>query len=138
MTDNRTPGFDWPAHVINRMLVVDDNQDAADMLVMLCELHGAVTRVAYSGSRGLAVARAFAPHVILCDIGLPDISGYDFARSVRSEGSGRERCTLIAVSGYAQEEDKASAQSAGFDAHVTKPFEVEQLFREIARHAPGP
>ncbi|WP_242343364.1 PocR ligand-binding domain-containing protein [Anaeromyxobacter terrae] len=101
------------------VLVVDDNVDAADSLAELVQLFGHQTEVAYDGPTALAMARANPPDVVLCDLGLPGMSGYDVARALRAGGSNGVR--LVAVSGYAQPDDLKRATDAGFDGHVAKP-----------------
>jgi PAS domain S-box-containing protein len=107
-----------------RVLVVDDNQDAADSLAQLVRLLGHEVDVAYDGPSAVAAVRARAPDVVLCDIGLPGMDGYAVAREVRGISP---RLLLVAVSGYAQPEDVARATEAGFDLHVAKPPDPERL-----------
>jgi CheY-like chemotaxis protein len=112
------------------VLVVDDNQDAADTLAQLLRLSGHRVVMAYNGMCALARVRDCHPDLVLCDLGLPELSGYDFARIVRREQPGGIR--LVAVSGYAQPEDLRRALEAGFDAHVAKPAQpadIERLLR---------
>jgi CheY-like chemotaxis protein len=113
----------------HRVLVVDDNVDAAESLAQLAEMFGHEVEVAYDGPSAIRKARAIHPTVILCDIGLPGMSGYDVARSLRNEPV-LVQAQLIAVSGYAQPEDRKAAAEAGFDGHLAKPVdpvEVERL-----------
>ncbi|HVI94049.1 MAG TPA: response regulator, partial [Anaeromyxobacter sp.] len=114
-----------------RVLVIEDNEDAADTMREVLELGEHSVEVAYNGPDGLEKARAFRPDVVLCDIGLPKMDGYQVARAMRAD---RElgRIALIAVSGYAQPEDVAMAKDAGFDAHLAKPPSVEDLERTMA------
>jgi PAS domain S-box-containing protein len=115
-----------PAHGgRRRVLVVDDNEDAADSLAELLRLLGHAVDVAYDGPSALAHARAEPPDAVLCDLGLPGMSGYDVARQLRAAGAGGAR--LIAVSGYAQPEDVERALQAGFDAHVAKPPDPRRI-----------
>jgi CheY-like chemotaxis protein len=109
-----------------RVLVIEDNVDAAESLAELLRLEGHEVEVAPDGRSGLARARALAPEVVLCDIGLPDLSGYEVARALRAEPATRG-ARLVAVSGYAQREDRDRALAAGFDAHVAKPVPLETL-----------
>jgi CheY-like chemotaxis protein len=114
-------------HVANgrrRVLVVDDNRDAAESLAEIVTLLGHYAEVALDGPSAIAHVHAKAPDVVLCDIGLPGMSGYDVARALRAEASTIE---LIAVSGYAQPEDVEKAVQAGFDAHVAKPPDIGKL-----------
>ena len=115
-----------------RVLVVDDNFDSADMLKTLLELHGHEVRVANDGPSALAMLEEFAPHIGLFDIGLPGMSGYELARRVRAR-IGEQRMYLVAVTGWGQEEDRQRAREYGFNAHLTKPADPEELQRLIAR-----
>jgi CheY-like chemotaxis protein len=109
-----------------RVLIVDDNVDAA---VMLHELLGGIghqVAVAHDGMSALEVASAFWPDVALLDIGLPVMDGYELARRMRDQAGGR-RLRLIAVTGYGQEADRARSRQAGFDHHLVKPIALEAL-----------
>jgi CheY-like chemotaxis protein len=105
-----------------RILVVDDNVDSAESLSLLLELGGHEVRTAHDGPAALEAARAFQPRVVLLDIGLPGMSGYEVARRLR-EMSGMERALLLALTGYGQEDDLRLARAAGFDQHLVKPAE---------------
>ena len=109
------------------MLVVDDNWDAAESLADLLRILGHDVDLAYDGPGAIAKIAANAPDVVLCDIGLPGISGYEVAKAIRANGKPGVR--LIALSGYAQAEDVKRAMEAGFDAHVAKPLDPEELAR---------
>jgi PAS domain S-box-containing protein len=113
-----------------RILVVDDNEDAAESLAMLLTLEGHQVRAAYSAQFALAELPAFVPHVALLDIGLPDMTGYELARQMRVAAGDSLR--LIAVSGYGQPEDRMHSQSAGFNAHLVKPVRIEDLLSLLA------
>ena len=102
-----------------RVLVVDDNRDGAESLAEIVELLGHVADVAFDGPSALEKASANRPHVVLCDIGLPGMSGYEVAKALRA--SGANQMQLIALSGYAQAEDVKRALEAGFDSHLAKP-----------------
>jgi PAS domain S-box-containing protein len=115
-----------------RILVVDDNTDAADMLLMALELFGCEVRAAHTAHAALDVAREFAPEVALLDIGLPDLTGYELARRLRATEHGRTM-RLIAATGWGQEKDRQQAFDAGFDHHLTKPIDFDRL-----RSALGP
>jgi PAS domain S-box-containing protein len=115
-----------------RVLVVDDNRDAAELLGEGLRLHGHEVRVAYDGPGALEVAAAFEPEVALLDIGLPVMNGYELAHRLRERGV---RCHLVAVTGYGQEADRIRAREHGFDAHVVKPVDLDQM-RELVRRAP--
>jgi CheY-like chemotaxis protein len=109
------------------VLVVDDNPDAAESLAAIVELLGHAVELAYDGPSALARARQSPPDVVLCDIGLPGMSGYDVARALRDDPAIAAR--LIAVSGYAQPDDVHKGLAAGFDDHVAKPFDPATLER---------
>ena len=109
-----------------RIMVVDDNQDAADLLSMLLERLGNTTRVAHDAHAALQMADEFAPEVAVLDIGLPVMDGYELARRLRQRASA-EAIRLIALTGYAQESDKRRAAEAGFDAHLVKPVGLDTL-----------
>ncbi|BDG08969.1 hybrid sensor histidine kinase/response regulator [Anaeromyxobacter paludicola] len=103
-----------------QVLIVEDNPDSAETLLQILELLGHAVRVAHDGRAGLALARAWRPDVVLCDIGLPDLDGYELARALRADPALRGM-RLVALSGYAQPEDRERALEAGFDAHLGKP-----------------
>jgi len=121
-----------------RLLVVDDNIDAADSLAQMLRLAGFETRVAYDGRTALEIAELMHPDVALLDLGLPLLSGYDVARRLRDEPWGRD-LRLIAVTGWGQEGDRARSRDAGFDEHLTKPVDPEVLIEAILHEAtPAP
>jgi PAS domain S-box-containing protein len=134
-----TSGADPGAHAPvppRRILVADDNRDAAQSLAMLLELEGHELRVAYDGQNAMAAFADFAPHVALLDIGMPGLSGYEVARMIRQRDGG-DAVTLIALTGWGQERDKALALAAGFNHHFTKPIEPErihEILRELAKN----
>jgi CheY-like chemotaxis protein len=109
-----------------RVLVVDDNQDAALSMALLLEMWGHTVRVARSGLEAINVALAEPPDAILLAIGLPGMDGYEAARQLRSNTSLRAT-RLIALSAFGREEDKRRAMEAGFDLHLTKPAEEAAL-----------
>jgi signal transduction histidine kinase/ActR/RegA family two-component response regulator len=109
-----------------RVLVIEDNVDAADMLREALELDGHRVEVANSGPEGIDKARTFGPDVVLCDVGLPEMDGYDVARTLRADPELR-RVGLVALTGYAGSEDVARARAAGFDAHLAKPPTTEAI-----------
>jgi signal transduction histidine kinase/CheY-like chemotaxis protein len=109
-----------------RILVIDDNVDAAESLVMLLEIVGYTPKAAYDGLTGLKLAEEFKPEVILLDIGLPDINGYEVAKIIRQESWGKN-LFLIAATGWGQNKDKELAMNSGFDKHLTKPIDFQQL-----------
>jgi PAS domain S-box-containing protein len=109
-----------------RILVADDNRDAAASLATLLELDGHEISVAHDGRVALAAAEAFRPHVALLDIGMPKVNGYEVARQIRAEPWGKA-VILVAVTGWGQTEDKRRALEAGFDHHFTKPLDLDAL-----------
>ncbi len=119
-----------------RVLVIEDNADAADTLRDALEIEGHAVQVAYNGPDGIALAREFHPQVVVCDIGLPGMDGYDVARAFRADDALKTAC-LVALSGYAQPEDLRHAAEAGFDRHVAKPPTLESLEQVFADVAPS-
>jgi CheY-like chemotaxis protein len=118
-----------------RVLVVEDSRDAAASLRLLLEVLGYQVRVAYTGSAGLAEAAAWRPEVVVCDIGLPEMDGYEVARRLR-RAPGLEGVLLVALTGYGRDEDRRRAFEAGFDHHLTKPADPEELRRLLAAGRP--
>jgi CheY-like chemotaxis protein len=119
-----------------RILVVEDNRDAADSLRMLLELYGCEATVAYSGPDGVTAAEQWQPDVVLCDIGLPGLDGYGVARRLRRNPS-TAKARLIAVTGYGAEDDKRRSQEVGFDAHLVKPVDPAALQAVLLQEAPA-
>ena len=117
------------ASQLPRVLVVDDNQDAADSLATLLDVMGYQVRTAYDGPEGIDAADEFEPAVALLDIGLPKLSGYDIARHIRARRG--DRVLLVAITGWGQEEDQRRAREAGFDHHFTKPADFDRLIALI-------
>jgi CheY-like chemotaxis protein len=111
-----------------RILVADDNPDSAKSLGMLLKLAGNDTRTAFDGLEAVGVADEFRPDVILLDIGMPRMNGYDAARHIRGQSWG-ERAVLIALTGWGQDGDKLRSREAGFDHHMVKPLETAALMR---------
>jgi PAS domain S-box-containing protein len=109
-----------------RILVADDNADAADSLAMLLEMRGDAVRVAYDGVAVLTEAETFRPHVALLDIGMPGMDGYEVARRLRA-APGTKGILLVAASGWGTEEDRKMSREAGFDHHLVKPFDLASL-----------
>jgi len=107
-----------------RVLVVDDNVDAADMMGQLIGLRGHEVAVAYDGARALALAREKPFELVLLDIGLPGMDGYHVARQLREAGC---RAFLVALTGYGQDEDRRRAEAAGFDGFESKPLGMKRL-----------
>jgi PAS domain S-box-containing protein len=120
-----------------RVLVVDDNQDAADTLAELLRLEGHEVRTAGDGRAALEEARRFLPEVAFCDIGLPgDLDGYALGRALRAE-PGLEDALLVAMTGYATEDDRRRAREAGFDLHFAKPARIDAIAEALARWTPA-
>jgi PAS domain S-box-containing protein len=113
-----------------RVLIVEDNRDAADALRDMLELSGYTVHVAYSGTAGLEAARQFWPDVVLCDLGLPGMDGYAVAAALRQDPA-TASIHLVAVSGYGQEEDQRRSREAGFDRHLTKPVDPAEMERVL-------
>src|SRR5262249_16425586 len=107
-----------------RILLVDDNRDAAESLGLLLEMMGHEVHLAHAGDEGLLAMRTFDPGVVLLDIGMPDMDGYEVARRIREE-EGSRRALLIAITGWGQDEDRQRARQAGFDHHLTKPVDPD-------------
>ncbi|HUQ86974.1 MAG TPA: ATP-binding protein, partial [Vicinamibacterales bacterium] len=118
-----------------RVLVVDDNEDSAEMLAMLVRNLGGEARTVFDGEAAIREAADFDPHIVLLDIGLPGIDGYETCRRIRAHrGAGTK---MVAITGWGQEEDKLRAMKAGFDRHLTKPANPVALELLLAE-APDP
>jgi PAS domain S-box-containing protein len=115
-----------------RVLVVEDNRDAADSLKLLLDLLGHETQVAATGPEGVRVAQEWSPDVVLCDIGLPGLDGYGVARQLRLHPA-TARVRLVALTGYGGDEDRRRSRQAGFDHHLTKPATPDDLVRLLKR-----
>ncbi|HJU09925.1 MAG TPA: ATP-binding protein, partial [Candidatus Binataceae bacterium] len=136
----RLPLVDWttvdgssafpPSGTIRRVLIVDDNRDAADSLAMLLALDHHEVETVYSASDAIDAAASFHPDVVLLDIGLPQINGYEVARRMR-QITELSSTRLIALTGYGQADDKRRAQEAGFDGHLIKPVPLDELKRVL-------
>jgi PAS domain S-box-containing protein len=109
-----------------RVLIVDDNRDAADSLAMLLEADGARVSVAYDGPHALAVADAFMPHAVLLDLGMPGMDGYEVAQRLQRNPALADT-RLIALTGWGQESDRRATSACGFDHHLTKPVDIQAL-----------
>ena len=123
-----------PRHL--RILVVDDNHDSADTVTMMLESEGHEVRTAYDGTQAVRAAAGFLPDVCILDIGLPGLNGYEVARQIRAQPWGK-MMTLIALTGFGQQEDKRRAAEAGFDNHVTKPIDPTVLEKMLYIPAAG-
>jgi len=117
-----------------RILIVEDNTDAAQMLAMVLDQMDHEVLVANHAREALDQLRTHEVDLVLCDIGLPELSGIEFARRVRADEALRE-LDLVALTGYGQAQDRAATEAAGFDAHLTKPVDIETLRELIARFA---
>lgn len=115
-----------------RILVVDDNRDSADSLALLLQSMGHEVQTAYDGVEALDTMRGFSPQLILLDIGMPRMNGYEAARRIRDLPDG-EKLMLVAMTGWGQEEDKRRAEEAGFNRHLTKPVDPELLDELLAQ-----
>jgi signal transduction histidine kinase/DNA-binding NarL/FixJ family response regulator len=115
-----------------RILVVEDNPDAAAMMRDFLELSGHEVELAATGTDGVEAARQFHPEVVLCDLGLPGMNGYEVAAQLRRDPS-TSAVKLIAITGYGREEDRRRSREAGFDLHLTKPVDPVQLRKELQR-----
>jgi CheY-like chemotaxis protein len=111
-----------------RVLIVDDNRDAAVTLGELLEIWGLDVRVVHSGQEGLAAAEQLDPHLVLLDIGLPGMDGYTVARHLRSADD-TAGCVIAAVTGYGQDSDRQRSREAGIDHHLVKPVSLADLKR---------
>ena len=109
-----------------RVLVVEDNADSAEALVLLLRMLGNEVEVASDGASGLQAAEAHRPEVVLLDIGLPEMNGYDVARKIREQPWGGQMA-LVALTGWGQDEDRRLAKEAGFDHHLVKPVDPQVL-----------
>ncbi len=119
-----------------KVLVVDDNVDAAETLAAVLDMLGHSTRLVHSGQEVLAAATAFGPDVVLLDIGLPGMTGYQVARQLREHGRFAST-SLIAVTGWGAEADRQRARDAGFDHHLIKPVNLDELQPLLRRQEPG-
>jgi CheY-like chemotaxis protein len=113
-----------------RILVVDDNVDAAESLALILRLRGHEVRTADRGLASIEIGAEFHPQVIILDLGMPGLNGYDTARRIRGEPWGK-KVLLIALTGWGQPEDVRRSAEAGFDHHLTKPADLERLGRLI-------
>jgi CheY-like chemotaxis protein len=105
---------------------VDDNREAAESLGVLLEELGATTSLAFGGREALQVIETFDPEVVLVDLGMPGMDGYEVCRRIRAT-SGRRQMLLIALTGWGQDEDRERSRRAGFDHHLVKPLNVQKL-----------
>lgn len=130
------PASESLAHVSRRVLVVDDNRDSADSLTKLLQLQKHDARCVYDGQHAVEEANTFRPDVVLLDIGLPQLNGYEAARKIRAECDGRP-IVLIALTGWGQDEDRQRSRAAGFDYHLVKPVNRGALTRILNHLTPS-
>ena len=115
-----------------RVLLIDDNFDAADSLAQLLAMSGHDARMAVDGASALRLAQEFQPEFVFCDLGLPGMSGYDVARRLRVMRE-LDGVRLVALTGYGTESDRQKSRDAGFDVHLTKPVDPQALDAVLAR-----
>ena len=114
-----------------RVLVADDNVDAAEMVATLLEMHGCDVRTAFDGQQAVQEAERFRPELILLDLGMPRVDGYEACRRIRAEAWGGLPL-IVALTGWGQQEDRRRSALAGFDAHLVKPADPDTLY-QLAR-----
>jgi CheY-like chemotaxis protein len=114
-----------------RVIVIEDNQDSAEILRLLLDLHGYDVRVAHTGPEGVRLAQAWPPEVVLCDIGLPGLDGYGVAAALRRDPA-TAQARLIAVTAYGSDMDRQRSQDVGFDRHLVKPVDPGVLLELLA------
>jgi len=119
-----------------RIMVVDDNVDAAAMLALLLESNGHEVHVEHAALPALAASEHAAPHVFLLDIGLPDIDGVELARRLRARANAQQ-AVLVAITGYGQEQDRARTAAAGFNHHLVKPVDMQKLYAILDEVSPA-
>ncbi len=119
-----------PASGQRRILIADDNVDAADSLAMVLELMGHEVRTAHDGRAAVEVAASFRPDLILLDIGMPTMNGYDACRRIRDQPGGRDTI-VVALTGWGHDDDKRRSHEAGFDHHVVKPIDLATVKRLV-------
>jgi len=127
----RSPTDESIASTRRRILVVDDNRDSADTLAKLLALSGHETQTAYDGIEAVAAVEKFLPDLVLLDIGLPKLDGYEACRRIRRMPGG-ERIVIIAMTGWGQEQDRRKSKEAGFNGHLVKPLEYGALMKLLA------
>jgi two-component system, sensor histidine kinase len=132
VVERRAPASDQPSSPVplmgprGKIVIADDNRDAADSLKLLLELSGYDTFVAYNGQQAVDLGSAERPSAFILDVGMPDMTGYEVARRIRQQAWGRN-ALLVAITGWGQEDDKERAKAAGFDHHFTKPVTPEAV-----------
>jgi PAS domain S-box-containing protein len=128
---------DRPAASGLKILLVEDSVDSAEMMAFILQLGGHDVRIAHDGPAALEAARAFQPEVVLCDIGLPGMNGYEVATRLREQPA-FQRTPLIALTGYGQDEARSRSREAGFDVHLVKPVEPDALEALLGTLRPSP
>jgi len=119
----------------DRVLIVDDNHDAAESLAMLVDLLGSESQVAYDGQSAIALIDEFRPAIVLLDLTMPGMSGFEVARALRARAD-RAGMRVIALSGRSEDETRGETQDAGFDGYVVKPVDLPTLTALLAGSAP--
>jgi len=128
----RRTGSRWPRLASTSFVVIEDNIDSAETLRSVLEMAGHGVEVAYTGNEGLDLVRSQRPEVVLCDLGLPGLSGFEVAEALRADRS-FDPTLIIAVTGYGQPEDRRRSQQAGFDEHLTKPVDLRTIESTVRR-----
>ena len=129
--NNTTPGV-----LKRRVLIVDDNQDAATTLALILKLTGHEAHIRFDGQTGVEAAESLRPQVVILDISMPGMDGYQACRFIREQPWGKP-VLLVALSGYGQEDHKRRSTEAGFDAHLVKPVDLTTL-KELLASVPRP
>jgi len=124
-----------PIALPRRILIVDDNADAAASLALLLKISGHETQTANDGLEAVRTAETFLPDVVLLDIGLPKLNGFDACRQIRQQEWGRSM-KIVALTGWGQEGDRREATEAGFDAHMLKPVDYRDLMTVLSGMGP--
>jgi CheY-like chemotaxis protein len=122
------------SRIARRVVIIDDNEDAADTMSMLVEQLGGSARMAHDAVSGLAAVQEFQPDIVFLDIGMPGIDGYETCRRIRQKPS-KKHIVIVAITGWGQSQDKQRALDAGFDVHLTKPVDPVALSRVLAGNA---
>jgi CheY-like chemotaxis protein len=135
-----SPAADAPAPaavdaIARRVLVVDDSPDAAESLAMLVEFEGHEVYQAHDGAEAVRTAERVRPDIVLMDIGLPVLSGYEACRRLRAQAWGAA-IVIVALTGWGQEEDRERSRAAGFDLHLVKPVDRDDLLRVVGSARP--
>lgn len=124
-----TPWYDDNVNM-RRVLVADDNEDAAEMLAVLFEQLGCEVRVVNDGDAAVREAEAFLPDLAVLDIGMPGVDGYEACRRIRSTAAG-DRITIVALTGWGMDDDRRRSEEVGFDHHFVKPVDTDELAKVL-------